>query len=75
MKRLVARGYDGDIERYLQRRLKLADEHDRKALEAQQARLGWTPLHVAVEAGSEERIQEGHTGHLRFFSRAYRRLL
>lgn len=52
MKRLVARGYDAAIEKHCTRRLKeVKEERDREELRAVLAKLGWTPLHVAVERG------------------------
>ncbi len=51
MKRLVARGYDAAIEKYCTRRLKEGEKERAEELRAMLAKLGWTPLHVAVERG------------------------
>jgi ankyrin repeat protein len=46
IKRLVGRGYDAEIEAYCRRR---AGHLDREELQAIRDKLGWTPLHVAVD--------------------------
>lgn len=49
MKRLVGRGYDKDIERYIKRRLPYGEKYERKCLKEIQEKLGWTRLHAALE--------------------------
>src|SRR5262249_53688514 len=56
MERLIARGYDIDIERYCKRRLPLLEERDKESFQHIVARLGWTPLHVAVTRSPLDRI-------------------
>lgn len=53
--RLVGRGFDKDIEAYIQRRSPLAKADDLKEL---RRRLGWTLLHVAVNADIPALIEE-----------------
>ena len=55
--RLVGRGYDADIVRYLKRRLPLVPERDRESLLKFQMKLGWTRLHAAVDLGIVEIAQ------------------
>jgi ankyrin repeat protein len=53
LKRLAGRGYDADIERYCRQRLKNPDENTNYCEEAL-AKLGRTPLHLAVERGDPD---------------------
>jgi ankyrin repeat protein len=55
--RLVGRGYDADIEKYLKRRLPLVPERDRESLLKFQMKVGWTRLHAAVDMGVVEFAQ------------------
>jgi ankyrin repeat protein len=56
--RLVGRGYDADIERHCRDRLKLVPENWRKPYREILDKLGYTPLHVAVEQGRAGRVEE-----------------
>jgi ankyrin repeat protein len=51
LKRLVGRGYDADIERFCRRR------KDRADCQELLDRLGWTPLHVAVDRGDPDLLR------------------
>lgn len=54
---LVGRGADADIRRYVEQRLKGADELRRRQLESMQDLLGWTPLHVAAEVSEAATVE------------------
>src|SRR5262249_43976483 len=47
MKRLVGRGFDADIEAYIQKRAK--DKNYAESFKEMTSRLGWSRIHVAVE--------------------------
>jgi ankyrin repeat protein len=55
---LVGRGADDDIQQYVDKCWKGADERRRQQLERMRDRLGWTPLHVAAEMGERDKIDE-----------------
>jgi ankyrin repeat protein len=55
---LVGRGADADIRRYVERRLKGADERRRGELQRLLERVGWTPLHAASETGEAALLED-----------------
>ncbi len=58
MKRLVGRGYDAEIEAYYRGREKDLDKYGKEIFTKFLQKAGWTPLHVAVWRGQQERLSE-----------------
>jgi ankyrin repeat protein len=58
LRRLIGRGYDADIEKYCRRRLEeVQNEFKRYRLQYILDRIGFTPLHVAVERGDRDVVR------------------
>jgi ankyrin repeat protein len=57
LKRLIGRGYDADIERFCQRPMKGIPEHEKTEYTQALDKLGWTPVHVAVERGDSDLLR------------------
>jgi ankyrin repeat protein len=57
MDRLVARGFDKEIDAECRRRLAGKKGRDKSDLEAALARIGWTALHVAVNRGDLDEVR------------------
>jgi ankyrin repeat protein len=57
IKRLLGRGCDAEIEAYCRRRLSHFKEEDRGNFLATLDKLGWTPLHVAVDRNDLDEIR------------------
>lgn len=57
LRRLVGRGFDDEVERFCRRRMKQLPENYSFYAETL-GRLGWTPLHVAVQRRDPDRLRE-----------------
>jgi ankyrin repeat protein len=58
LERLVGRGFDADVERTCRRLMKVSHESWRPTYERILDRLGWTPLHVAVDRGDPDMVRK-----------------
>jgi ankyrin len=56
--RLIGRGYDDVVERYCRRQLQILGE-DSSFYAGFLGKLGWTPLHVAVQRGDPDLLRSG----------------
>ena len=57
--RLLGRGYDADIDAYYRRREKVLDDNVKRFFnEVALPKAGWSPVHVAIWRGQQERMTE-----------------